>query len=178
MNRRTVIKGVGIAAVGTWLIPSCDFIASPPVKTHPVLSNIPLMPKDWNLLDEVMQLILPTKGLDIETPESTAEFVLNFVNDCKETEEIERFKEGITALNTEVETKFGKSLDKIEESEKQQWMDDLYQNAPEPLCFFLETSRELSIKHFTTSAFFMENYLDYEFVPARFHVCQELGVRS
>lgn len=178
MNRRAAIKGVGIAAVGTLLIPSCDFLASPPVKEYPVLSNIPLMPKDWSLLDEVMQLILPTKGLEVETPESTTEFVLNFVNDCKETKDIERFKEGITALNNEVVKVFGENFNKTPETEKQLWMDDLYQKAPEPLYFFLETTRELAIKHFTTSAFFMENYMDYEFVPARFIVCQELAVKS
>ena len=41
----------------------------------------------------------------------------------------------------------------------------------EKIRFFINTTKDLSITHFTTSEFYMTEYLNYEYAPSRYIGC-------
>ena len=48
---------------------------------------------------------------------------------------------------------------------------DSLESKSENYIFFINTTKRLSIRHFTTSEFYLTEYLNYEYAPSRYIGC-------
>ena len=82
-------------------------------------------------------------------------------------------KFGFAEFETYLETNFSTPFKKIEPEDQEVILDFLEKNADSPtgLGFFYNTTKRYSIEHFTSSEYFLTNYLDYEMVPGRYLGC-------
>lgn len=168
MKRRQAIQGLATISAGAFLFSSCDLF-----DPQPVYSNIPLKRSQRHLISQLSDAILPKQGLEIITPEPTLDFVLTMVNDCYSPEDIEKYIVGMNEFELYLEQNYKKRFDRIETALQL----DILKNLDESkelsleLDFFYTTTKRLTMQHFTSSDYFMTNYLDYEMVPGRYLGC-------
>ncbi len=172
MKRRKAIRNLAIASAGMALMPACSAIDS-----GPVYSNFTLEPDLGKLLTLVTEAILPKRGLDIQTPETTTEFVLLMINDCMEPEERQEYLIGLRVFRQFVRDKYEQPFSALNPEQHLLLFNEIEESEllPECLPFFLNTTKQLTIRHFASSEFFMKEYLDFEFVPGRYLGCVEVS---
>lgn len=171
MKRRKAIRDLAILSAGVAMLPSCE------LDKIPVYSNIPLEPEQREFMSWVTQSILPFGNEpSIITPESTQHFVLTMVNDCFEPEEIEEYSSGFKLLNQYILDEYGINYRGLNSEQRILMFTEISNSeiVPKSLQFFLNSTKDLCIRHFTSAQYFMENHLYYEFVPGRFNGCVPL----
>ena len=169
MKRRQALQNIAFISAGMAFLPACDF------EKWPVLDNIPLEKDQQRLMHWLTEAILPINKREpvIETPEPPAHFVLTMVNDCYEPEDIEEYIEGLQAFQQYILSAELPALKKLTSEQSHAMLKELSEdeNRPKSLRYFLDTTRRLTTRHFTTSEYFMKNNLGFEFVPGRFNGC-------
>lgn len=170
VHRREALRNLVLAAAGISLFPACDF------EEIPVFSRIPLEKKQYKSLAQLADYILPKKDVPIETPESTVDYILTVINDCYSQKDLNSFISGFEEFQNHIDTDIKKKLHKLEPVEVEVMLDHLAQspNRSEMLVSFYDTTKQLTIQHFTTSEYFLKNYLDFEFAPARYLGCVDV----
>lgn len=170
MQRRKAIQTIGFATIAISFLPACD---STPLKVY---SNLPLEKKDLLLIEQLTDLILPKMDLEVTTPESVTDFILTSINDCHQPEDQQKYLEGLKAFHFYLSG--GKpdkkiAFHKLDPEKQAAALEYLHQgnSTDSSLKHFYRTTRNLTQKHFTSSDYFMTNYLDFEFIPARFKGC-------
>ncbi len=170
MNRRKAIQCLSVAAVAIPLLPGCN------TTEFKVYEFLPIEKKDYSLIEQLAQLILPKGNLDITTPELTLDFILTNINDCHKPADQEKYLEGLKLFHFHLSG--GKPDKKIAfhklDSEEQFAALEFLQkgsSGSESLKHFYHITKSLTQLHFTSSDYFMTNYLDFEFIPARFNGC-------
>jgi hypothetical protein len=168
MKRRQAIHGIATISAGAFLFSSCDLF-----DPQPVYSNIPLERSQRHLISQLSEAILPKQGLEVVTPELTLDFVLTMVNDCYSPEDIEKYIIGMKEFEIYLEQNYTSGLDKIESSLRMEILKHLEKSdeISQELKYFYTTTKRLTVQHFTSSDYFMTNYLDYEMVPGRYFGC-------
>jgi len=173
MKRRRALQGIAVLGIAIPLLPGCK---SPiPEKIY---ENLLLETEQRSLIQSLINLILPVdkKSVPIETPETTLDFVLTYINDCFEQEEIDDYLAG---LNTFIAQYRGDdennpiSFQSILPEQQNIMVAALEEgeDLPKELAHFYHSTKGLTIRHFTSSEMFMTKYLDFEFVPGRFSGC-------
>ena len=173
MKRRKAIQNITVVSAGVILLSRCDI----GIEGHDY-SNIPLESSQKKFIRQFINALLPKENLQIETPESTDHFVLTMVNDCHSTEDIQKFISGFNELQLYLNQNYHSNFDKIE-TEKQLEVFEYLEDATEQsdyLEFFYKTAKRYTIQHFTSSDFFMTNYMDYEMAPGRFLGCVKIDL--
>lgn len=167
MKRREALQQIAVLTAAATVLPACDF------ETVPVFENIPLERKQWRSLEWLANQILPVDDLEVSTPETRTDFVLRMVNDCYEPADIERFVAGLQGLNGYLKDQFDSTYKGLDEAQTNQLLTQLNQGegAPEDIQYLYNTTRALTRQHFTSSEYFLTNYLDYEFAPGRYLGC-------
>lgn len=167
MKRRQAIQNIALITSGIALMPACNF------ENAPVFENVPLERGQWTLIEQLTGAILPKGELEITTPESTPQYVLTMLNDCYGPEDIQQYLAGIKAFQKHLKEKHGSSFAKLDSEQQMAALEGIgnAESTPEELQYFLSTTKRLTVRHFTTSEYFMTNYLDFEFAPARFNGC-------
>ena len=168
MKRRQAIESIATLSAGAFLLSSCDFSTD-----LPVYSNIPLEKDQRNLISNLTEAILPKQSLEVITPESTPDFVLTMVNDCYSLENIQKYIDGMNAFQLYLGQNYKNRFDKIEPARQLEilhYLEESEELSPE-LKYFYNTTKRLTVQHFTSSDFFMTNYMDYEMVPGRYLGC-------
>lgn len=167
MNRRKAIRNLAIISSGIILLPACE------ADSLPVYENLTLDRQQLDLVDWLTNAILPKEGLEISTPESTPEFVLTMINDCFSPEDIQKYLEGSKVFIQHVQDKYRTSFDGLNPEQQILLFSEISQSEhlPESLDFFLSTTKQLTVRHFTTSENFMKNHLEFEFAPGRYLGC-------
>ena len=167
MKRREALQRIAVISATAAVLPACDFA---PV---PVFENIPLERQEWRSLEWLANQIIPTEGLEVSTPESRTDFVLQMVNDCYRPEDIEKYVAGLQGFGNYLKEQFDATYDRLDQEQRSKLLTQLQEGgvAPENVQYFFNTTRDLSRRHFTSSEFFLTNYLDYEFVPGRYLGC-------
>ena len=124
-------------------------------------------------MKSLTRAILPTGDLPLNTPESSAEFVLRMVNDCSEPEEILEYQVGMKVFAQFVQDKYGQTFEALNAEQHFLVFAEIMQSeiVPDSLKYFLENTKRWTVRHFTTSEYFMKNHLGFEFVPGRFTGC-------
>lgn len=175
MKRRQVIKQLGIMTVGLSVLPACDF------EKVPFYPNIPLEKPQYRLLRTFINALLPIDPSLEMDPNGATDFTLMMINDCYAPKFIALYKSGFDRFTTWLEER---QLLKNEKLEGLQWEDLILVieeaeeietlEEPLPLPYFLSTTKGLAVQYFTSSAYFMENHLDYRFIPGKYLGCVEI----
>ena len=158
MKRRNAIQNIALITGGSILFQSCKFtdeyIVGDKVLNHDQL----------NLIKEVSEYILPIENLKVESPESLTEFIITMLNDCYSPKDINKYLTGLD--------EFSESI-KVYNNDYSLVFDDLesLESKSENYIFFINTTKHLSINHFTTSEFYLTVYLNYEYAPSRYIGC-------
>ncbi|MEZ5040385.1 MAG: gluconate 2-dehydrogenase subunit 3 family protein [Saprospiraceae bacterium] len=170
MKRRQALQNIVVISSGVALLPACDF------EQVPVYKNIPLERKQWRMLEWLTDAILPKGELEISAPESTADFVLTMVNDCYDPADVKKYVEGLQGFEQYLTETVGSSFKRLDEAQKTQLLAALSESetTPENIKYLYNTTRRLAQQHFTSTEYFLKNYLDYEFVPGRYIGCVAL----
>lgn len=162
---------MAVVASGAILLPGCR------TETWPTYSNIPLEPDQHRLMAWLTEAILPKAGHpEITAPESTQHFVLTMINDCSAPEDIERYQQGLQAFQQYVVDKLGTGYKDVPPEKNILFFNEAVnsEDTPEELKNFINTTKRLSVRHFTGTEYFMTNIMDWEFVPGRFLGCVPL----
>ncbi len=167
MKRRKAIRQLAIISSTIAIFPSCDFEAMP------VYDNIPLTKKQWRLIGQLTKIMLPNSNPEITTPEKTKDYLLTVINDCYSPKKAETYLLGLNEFQLLLKEKYPSSLERISAEKKIELFCYLAfpDNNSEPLTYFYNTTLNLTQQHFTTSEYFMKNYLDFEFIPGRYLGC-------
>ena len=161
MKRRNAIQNIALITGGSILFQSCKFtdeyIVGDKVLNHDQL----------NLIKEVSEYILPIENLKVESPESLTEFIITMLNDCYSPKDINKYLTGLD--------EFSESI-KVYNNDNSLVFDDLesLESKSENYIFFINTTKRLSIRHFTTSEFYLTQYLNYEYAPSRYIGCVKI----
>lgn len=168
MNRRNLIKTLGISAVGLATVPfwidgwSEDGLPS----TESRMSKL-----QRKTLAEVVETILPASDIPGAKDLKIDLFVETMINDCYETGVQEDFYNGITEIEQLSQEKFSNSFYEIPQEDKLALLESfpVIQKPDGSEFSLVPIVKNLTIFGFVTSRFYMENILPYELVPARYH---------
>jgi len=150
MKRRQALQTIALTTGSLMLLPYCTSAS------EPVYERLPISSKQKKLVGAISNAILPENPTEFSTPESRQHFVLLMVNDTFKPEQIQEFLNGLKAYENES----GNSI--------------ILESSNEDVDKFIHSIKKLSIQHFTTSMNFMQNYLQFEFIPGRYNGCISL----
>ena len=107
---------------------------------------------------------------ELTIQESTDHFILTMVNDCFNDVEIERFQRGLRLFQQLIQDEYQKSFDKLNPYQHILLLNEIVNSPiyPESLKFFVNATKQLTVRHYTTSKYYMEEKMDYEFAPGRY----------
>lgn len=165
MERRKAVQNLALIAGGIAFLPGCSL-----EETEPVFDRLALVPGDYRLVSEVSSAILPQGESPIETLEPTADFVLTMVNDVFSEKESIRYVRGLGLFKQLIKDEYQKAFSELNAQQHvllftEITHSDIY---PKTLKFFLSATKQLTIRHFTSSEYFMSEKLDFEFAPGRY----------
>jgi hypothetical protein len=120
--------------------------------------------------------ILPREGTEIQTPESTTDFILTMLNDCTAPEDIQKYLDGMKAFQEKIKLDYNTSFKRLDATEQLALFNQLQTDATlsEPIKHFFDTTLGMTRRHFTSSAHYMQHYLDFEFAPGRYIGCSAI----
>ena len=173
MNRRKAIQQLAIFSAGVAFLPACQ------VEPIPLYTNLSIGADQWQLMTWLTEAILPKKGEPIiVTPESAAHFVFTMVNDCYAPDEIVEYESGMRLFTQFVSDKYRADYQVLNEEQHVLMLTEIYKSdlLPDSLKFFMDVTKQLTVRHFTTSEYFLKTHLDFEFIPSRFNGCILLEV--
>ncbi|MBK9018289.1 MAG: gluconate 2-dehydrogenase subunit 3 family protein [Saprospiraceae bacterium] len=170
MKRRQAIRNIAIATAAAYLLPQCK---NEPAVTGPVYPNLPLDEKQRKLVEQFAEALLPKAKTQVKTPETTADFILTVLNDCHSPEDIQKYVAGLTELQAHVQQKYKADFGSLGADKHTEIFSYLSSDTgpSEPLKFFYDKTRGMTIEHFTSSEFFMKNVMKWEFAPGYFRGC-------
>jgi len=157
MKRRNAVQNIALVTFGTIFIPSCK------TSNGFLVGNEILNYDQLKIIKEVSELILPIKNLKINNPENLTEFIITMLNNCYSPNDINKYLSGLDEYNELI-----KAQDNTHSLISHNINTD---GKSEKLIFFIDTTKELSIIHFTSSEYYLTEYLDYEYAPARYIGC-------
>lgn len=159
---------MSFVSAGALLLPACNL-----GEAIPVYERVPLEDDQYRLIDWLTQAILPDGEPLVETPEKATHFVLTMLNDCYAPEDIEKYRLGLQLFNQHIEDTYNTSYKRLDPEQQVLLFTEVSESEilPDNLKYFLSTTKRLTVRHFTTSEYFLTNHLDFEFVPGRFVGC-------
>lgn len=165
MERRKAVQNLALIAGGIAFLPGCTLEA-----TEPVFDQLGLVPGDYRLVSEVTRAILPQGEKPVATMEPTADFVLNMVNDVYSEKESTRYVRGLGLFKQLIKDEYQKAFSELNAQQHvllftEITHSDIY---PKSLKYFLSTTKQLTVRHYTSSEYFMSEKLDFEFAPGRY----------
>ena len=161
MKRRKAVQTIALGVGGLGLLTHCNSTASAP----PVLDD-----KDQQIVGLLTEAILPSKTEAFPTPETRMQFVLNQIDGALTSEELKGYKQGLTIFKGLVEQTFFKPYEDLD-FDTQNYTIERALGHPGQLGFFMQKNRQWSMRHFMTSERYMNEFLNYEFIPNRYLGC-------
>lgn len=175
MDRRSALRNFVILSAGIAFMPSCR---DEQVKGVVSLKNIQLSGDQELLLANLSETILPVKG---EAPADAAHlFVLTMVDDCYSKEEQQQFLAGLQQFEELARKKFSTSFVACSAEQKHALLTELEskKEAKEAVNYFYNTTRSLTLQHYTSSKYYLVNVRKFEMAPGRYHGCFPLEKKS
>lgn len=175
MDRRSALRSFVILSAGIAFMPSCS---DEKVKGAVALKNLQLSGDQEMLLANLSETILPVKG---EAPADAAHlFVLAMVDDCYSKEDQEKFMKGLQAFDELSQKKFSKAFPALSKEQKHELLTTMEGSTkePGPVFYFYNTTRSLTLQHYTTSKYYLVNVRHFEMAPGRYHGCFPLEKKS
>lgn len=162
MNRRIAIRNILIASAGTLMLPSCSKLKVPGFLTDGKLS---LDTIHIDYLQNISESFLPIRGISDKIGQAQ-HFILTILNDNFAPENIQKFAAGFE----QYKDLMAKSKLKLNSSNLEKVIpivENILKDEPlnEDLVFFINTTKDLSVRNLMTSEYYMTEYLDYTLVP-------------
>lgn len=158
MNRRNVLKNLGLFTGGMLLLPSCDFSDE---KATIALNKLKITADQEALLTSLVDTIIPETATPGGLSTKCHNFVWVYLDDCTSPEDQQQF---IAALN-EFDSKYNSSFQEKSLEERTAILNDLIENDDEIAKDFLDSVKRLSVWHYTNSEHFLTNEMPYKLVP-------------
>lgn len=175
MDRRSALRNFVILSAAIAFMPSCR-----DEKVKGVVSgkNIQLSGDQEYLLTTLSETILPVKG---EAPSDAAHlFVLTMVDDCYSKEEQQQFLKGLQQFDELAKKKSGKTFVECSTEQKHALLTEMERGKEEnePVNYFYNTTRSLTLQHYTSSKYYLVTVRKFEMAPGRYHGCFPLEKKS
>ena len=152
MDRRKALKQMGIVSAGLFILQSCDF--SKKEGQESIFTS-----NENEILSDLTNAILPTKGTKVETPDTRTDFIETVVSECYSADDIQKFKTGLAKIGA------------LKGEDGSFPFEDLTNSDNESIKMSYDTVRQLSIQHFTSSEYYMTEVIGWEFIPSRYNPC-------
>lgn len=175
MDRRSALRSFVILSAGMAFMPGCS---DGKVKGAVSLKNLQLSGEEENLLANLSETILPVKG---EAPPDAAYlFVLTMVDDCYAKEEQQQFLIGLRQFDELARKKFDKTFVTCGTEQKHALLSEMERSksASEAINYFYNTTRSLTLQHYTSSKYYLVTVRKFEMAPGRYHGCFPLEKKS
>jgi len=165
MKRRKAIQNMAIVSSSLLLLPGCQVGES-----LPTYSNIPLEGDDRKFLKRMINAILPQGENPVSTPETTSHFILTMVNDCYKPKEITKFVRGMKLFEQHIKDDYQESFQEMNDNQYVLLFTEVTNSPifPKSMKYFLSTTKSLTVRHYTTSQYFLKEKMDWEFAPGRY----------
>lgn len=168
MNRRNLIKTLGISAVGFATVPlwinawSLEKLPSP---------GLAINKDQRSILESLVDTIIPLTDTPGAKELGVDKFILVMVEDCYEKVVKNSFITGLDDLNLLARSQFGNEFAKILVPQREGILLSLENQSLEPVkeFNFISLVKDLTVSGYLTSKYVMTNILPYEFAPSRFH---------
>jgi hypothetical protein len=168
MNRRDALQHVAILLGGVISAPVMAGVMGE--KTYTGESLKVTLTK--NPLAEVADIIIPTTNTPGAKAAGVEKFIVRVVRDCYTKEEQKAFYEGLSKLDADSKTKFGKGFVDLDVTQKNEMVKQTtVDNKP----FFLKM-KELTVTGYFTSEIGATKALEYLPIPGRFEGCVPLNL--
>ena len=168
MNRRDLIKTLGISAIGLATVPF--WIDSWTAEDLPEDDGFLTGLQQLQLID-LVDIIIPKTDIPGARDLEVEKFISVMVRDCY-TEEIKaEFLAGFEELDTFSNDLYDNDFRQLTQAERYDVVCTLetYEKPPGKTINFVPFVKGLTITGFMTSKYVMENHLNFELVPSRFH---------
>lgn len=177
MNRRNLIKVLGVSAVGLATVPLwLDNWTSDSLPEVASGAN----GKQKMLLADLTGIIIPATEIPGARELEVDKFILTMVAGCYEKEVQDQFLEGFSQLDASAKDTYGKDFVDLTDLQKLELSEEtLSREVQEEQGFkFVSFVKGLTIAGYRNSKYVMENIIKYEFVPSRFNGSFKIDVNT
>jgi hypothetical protein len=167
MNRRSALKYFIIISAGTAILPTCKPADK---RSGSPYDHLPVDEEQLQLISEIAGTIIPEEGGPGAKTVAAPAFALQMLNDCYEQEDREKFMEGMKEFAKNVKAKYDKSFVKCSSGERQQIITEINnrKDAKNDATFFYTTLKQLTIRGYTNSEYYLTKIQVYKQVPGKF----------
>ena len=172
MTRRESIRNIAIASSGAILLAGCtEANAIEFLKEGKLLLN----KRHLQYVGKIAESLVPVSHLGDGVGNPTS-FIMTMVNDCQSADDISKFTLGFDQfklLLKENQTKLKSgTTDQILDQIKRQ-LDS--EEPPSEMVFFIETIKNLAIRHLKTSKLYQQDVMEYRLIPTTYESCSALS---
>ncbi|MFD1315407.1 gluconate 2-dehydrogenase subunit 3 family protein [Namhaeicola litoreus] len=169
MHRRSVLKNLGLFSGGLIIFPSCTFTKE---KVDVATSDMHITEELKNLLDLVIENMIPTATYPDFSEHTLSDFVLVMANDCLSPEENKSFVKGLIDFEKYCKNEQNSPFEKLSQKDQSKIIEALLlKNHSDDLSFFISKSKQFSILGFMQSAYVMTNEMPYNLIPGNYENC-------
>ncbi len=171
MNRRQVLQNMALASAATFFLPGCS---EKNVMDLLVNGQLQLDDKHSRYLSAISEAFLPVRGIS-ENIDSASSFIMTMVNDTYAPEDILKFASGFQNYKQVMKDVKAKIL-KVDTANMVARVTALLESEEiDPdLGYFIHTTKQLSIRNFTSSEYFLVNYEEYQMIPPTYEACVDV----
>jgi hypothetical protein len=172
VDRRSAIRNILLAYAGTVFLPGLSLAKASSFFINGKIS----LNKDYEqYLSQICETFLPIENISKKTRNPEI-FIQKIVNHTLRAEEIEQFVNGFDRYvqlmeESHLQVKSTEAAKVIPFLKTTLSSADLHQD----LAFFINTTRSLSIRSFTSSEYYMTEYLKYKLIPNKYDGCKEVS---
>ncbi|MEM1134999.1 MAG: gluconate 2-dehydrogenase subunit 3 family protein [Bacteroidota bacterium] len=195
MDRRTLLKQLGVMASGAMLLPSCDFT---PEKIPIALNNLKVSLEQEALLAELVGAIIPTGEIPGAKDLEVQNFVWVMADDCMEKEDQNIFINGLNQFMRYVDKFSEISLEEITPEQQVKLLNEIMEikSANKPVAelsaeddpketpppeafigdiqFFINQAKNYTIRGYLQSEYVMRELMPYSLVPGGYNYCETI----
>ena len=170
MNRRRAIQQILVASGGMLIVPSCLEDRS---KASFLLKNYELSAEQEKLLAEIAEAIIPKTNTPGAKDIYAHQFVMKMMDDCASREDQQQFVKGLNAFAGFAKQHAGNSFLDASAPERAEILKAVEGIKPEgsDAAVFYKKMKNLTIRAYTSSKFYLTEVQVYELVPGRWNGC-------
>lgn len=176
MERRIALKNMAVAFGGLLSLPSwaqnwtTESVA--PTTTSRFLSVA-----DDALLAEIAETIIPETDIPGAKSLGVHTYIQKIVKDCMDTQAQEALENGLYTVGDISKKSKGKDFVAMNPTERTAFLNELLtQGADEETKTFYNLVKNLTIRGFTTSEYYLTNIAHYQLVPGFYHGCVPISI--
>lgn len=176
MDRREVLRHMGVVAGIVFLAPGCDFSKQNILRAY---GNLQITSKEKVLLSTICDVIIPSgDGIKGAKDIQVEDFILVMVNDCYDPDYQLRFTGGLRRFQQYVKDSTGNKFQRLSPSESEiivlNLLEISYEEAEAAkevgedevlVQYFLKATKDLVVQGYMTSEYFMTEIMPYKLVP-------------